>query len=70
MSVEVLHLFKKKTGILVEQTEITSQGPLENKIRLSRQKFSFGMPLSLEKDNWLLVSTKSEFFNTIFRLTK
>ena len=70
MSVEILHLFKKKTDILAEQSETICQEPLEYKMKSSRQIFSSEIPLSLEKDNWVLVSTNFEFFITIFRKTK
>ena len=56
MSVELLHLIKKKTSILVEKTGTRSQERLEFKMNISRQTFPFDIPLNLEKDKWLLAS--------------
>ena len=53
MSVELLHLIKKKTYILVEKTETRCQERLEFKMNISGQTFFFDIPLSLEKDKWL-----------------
>ena len=38
--------------------------------KLNKTDICFGIPLSLEKGNWLLALTNLEIFNTIFRKTK
>ena len=70
MSVELLHLIKKKTDVLVEDTKTSYQETLQFKMNLSKETFSFNVPLSLEESNLLLALTLLEFYNFIFNITK
>ena len=70
MSVELLHLIKKKTDVLVEDTKTSYQETLQFKMNLSKETFSFNVPLSLEESNLVLALTLLEFSNFIFNITK
>ena len=54
-----------KAVTLVDLTKTNSE-----KMNFLRQIFSFDIPLSLEKDQWLLVLTKLEFHISTFQKLK
>ena len=70
MNNELLHLIKKHTDTLIEQTKTKPQETLEFKMSKQRQTFSFNPPINLfEEDKWLLGVSSVECTNSVFNIT-
>ena len=64
MIIEYLHLLKKYTATLIEQTK------KKHKMRRQMQIFSFNPPINLaEERKWLLAVTSFERRNSVFNIT-
>ena len=70
MNNELLHLIKKHTDTLIEQTKTKPQETLEFKMNKQMQTFSFNPPINLvEEDKWLLAVSSLECTNSVFNIT-
>ena len=70
MNKELLHLIKKHTDTLIEQTKTKPQETLEFKMNKQMQTFSFNPPINLvEEGKWLLAVSSFECTNSVFNIT-
>ena len=70
MNNELLHLIKKHTDTLIQQTKTKPQETLEFKMNKQMQTFSFNAPINLvEQGKWLLGVTWLECTNSVFNMT-
>ena len=70
MNNQLLHLIKKHTDTLIEQTKTKPQETIEFKMNKQTQTFSFNPPLTLvEEGKCLLGVTSLECANSVFNIT-
>ena len=67
---ESVLLIKERTDAIIEQTEAKRQETLEPKLNKQKETFSHFQAENLyEEGKWLLVVTKFEVMNSVFKIT-
>ena len=70
MTNELLHLIKKHTDTLIDQTKTKPQETLEFKMNKQMKTFAFNSPINLaEEGQWLLAVGSFEATNSLFNIT-